>query len=55
MRDQVIQGEQTVMRPVALTDSDLLNNWFSDPEVYRWWDGYPKPRETTVGPYWSTD
>jgi aminoglycoside 6'-N-acetyltransferase len=48
---RIIQGERTSLRPVAVTDLDLLTGWFSDPEVYRWWDGYPKPREEVAAKY----
>ncbi|MEX0762137.1 MAG: GNAT family N-acetyltransferase [Dehalococcoidia bacterium] len=45
MTDGLIRGEVTVIRPLVSTDVDLMIAWFSDPEVYRWWDGYPKSRE----------
>ena len=51
MTDQIIQGEFTSTRPVTPADLDLLTAWFSDPEVYRWWDGSPKPREEVADKY----
>jgi len=51
MTDQIIQGELTTIRPVTPADLDLLTTWFSDPEVYRWWDGYPKAREEVAKEY----
>jgi hypothetical protein len=48
---QVIHGELTTLRPVAATDLDRLTAWFSDPEVYQWWDGSPKTREEVAEKY----
>lgn len=46
-----IRGQRTVLRVVSHDDLDLLAGWFSDPEVYRWWDGYPKPTEEVAAQY----
>jgi len=46
-----IRGERTILRPVTPADLDVLVGWFSDPEVYRWWDGYPKPRDEVAEKY----
>ena len=48
---RIIQGERTSTRSVAAADPDLLAAWFSDPEVYRWWDGCPNPREEVAARY----
>jgi aminoglycoside 6'-N-acetyltransferase len=46
-----IRGEHTMLRPVTPSDLDLLTEWFADPEVYHWWDGYPKPRDEVAAKY----
>lgn len=46
-----IRGERTCVRPVSPDDLELLVGWLSDPEVYRWWDGYPKGREEVAEKY----
>lgn len=46
-----IRGERTCLRPVSEDDLELLVGWLSDPEVYRWWDGYPKDREEVAEKY----
>ena len=51
MTHPLIRGERTVLRPVSPADLDLLTVWFADPEVYRWWDGYPKPGEEVAEKY----
>jgi len=51
MTDHIVRGEYTALRFVASTDLDFLTTWFSDPEVYQWWDGYPKPREEVAQKY----
>lgn len=51
MANDIIHGEATLLRQVTPADLDLLTTWFSDPEVNRWWDGYPKPREEVAQKY----
>jgi aminoglycoside 6'-N-acetyltransferase len=51
MTTQEIRGEHTTLRPVTPADLDLLTGWFADPEVYRWWDGAPKPRAEVAQKY----
>jgi aminoglycoside 6'-N-acetyltransferase len=51
MTNQRIRGEHTTLRSVTAADLDLLVGWFADPEVYRWWDGAPKPREEVAHKY----
>jgi aminoglycoside 6'-N-acetyltransferase len=41
----VISGKLTALRPVAHDDLPLLERWFTDPEVFRYWGGAPKSRE----------
>jgi aminoglycoside 6'-N-acetyltransferase len=51
MTDQRIRGERTALRLATAADLDLLVGWFADPEVHRWWDGAPKPREEVARKY----
>jgi aminoglycoside 6'-N-acetyltransferase len=51
MTDRLIRGEHTTLRLATAADLDLLVGWFADPEVYRWWDGAPKPREEVAHKY----
>jgi aminoglycoside 6'-N-acetyltransferase len=51
MTDRHIRGEHTTLRPATAADLDLLVGWFAEPEVYRWWDGAPKPPEEVAHKY----
>lgn len=39
------------LRPSIEDDLDRLEQWFADPEVYRWWGGRPLSRETVAAKY----
>jgi aminoglycoside 6'-N-acetyltransferase len=41
----VIRAQVTTLRPVSQVDLPLLERWFTDPEVFQYWGGVPKPRE----------
>lgn len=41
----MIRGERAALRPATPADLDLLAEWFTDPELYRWWGGRPLSRE----------
>jgi aminoglycoside 6'-N-acetyltransferase len=51
MTEPRIRGEHATLRPATAADLDPLVGWFADPEVYRWWDGAPKPREEVAHKY----
>ena len=41
----VIRGKLTTLRPVSREDLPLLERWFTDPEIFRYWGGVAKSRE----------
>ena len=38
LRESLIRGELTVIRPATLNDVDRLVAWHADPEISRYWD-----------------
>ena len=40
----VLRDDGLTLRPSTAGDLDRLAQWFSDPEVYRWWGGRPLSR-----------
>ena len=46
-----LHGDRTTLRPVTEDDLDLLTGWFSDPEMYAWWDRRPLSREEVEEKY----
>jgi aminoglycoside 6'-N-acetyltransferase len=49
--DKPIEGLHTSLRPTTDADTDLLEGWLSDPEVYRYWGGKPILREEIQAEY----
>ena len=47
----MIRGELTTLRPVSPADLPLLERWFTDPQVFRYWGGVPKSREQIAAEY----
>ncbi len=47
----MIRGKLTTLRPVSQSDLPLLERWFSDPEIFRYWGGVPKSREQVAAEY----
>ena len=41
----MIRGKLTTLRPVSREDLPLLERWFSDPEIFRYWGGVAKSPE----------
>jgi aminoglycoside 6'-N-acetyltransferase len=46
-----VEGTLTSLRPTTDADTDLLEGWLSDPEVYRYWGGKPILREEIEAEY----
>ncbi|MFN8636638.1 MAG: GNAT family N-acetyltransferase [Chloroflexota bacterium] len=51
MPPDLIRGARTILRPVTPGDLDLLHGWLNDPEVYRYWGGFPHSREQVEEQY----
>ena len=47
----MIRGELTTLRPVSRDDLPLLEGWFTEPEIVRYWGGIPKSREEIAVEY----
>lgn len=48
LSDLVLSDRDIAIRPTNADDEALLLQWFSDPEIYRWWGGKPKTREYVI-------
>jgi aminoglycoside 6'-N-acetyltransferase len=46
-----IEGLRTSLRPTTDADTDLLEGWLSDPEIYRYWGGKPILRDEIQAKY----
>jgi aminoglycoside 6'-N-acetyltransferase len=51
MTTYIAHGKRTALRPVASTDLNMLTQWLSQPDVYRWWGGHPLTREIIAMKY----